>query len=155
MLKRRNCSGVSARANALRALSTSLRSPMLALPLHSRTLGRVMISICVRPASWLSAENELVRKRILADLLARRQAAAPEAVHLEGGARAAGHLLQHLGELVGIVGQGVDLGLLERRRLRVAAAIVERARGVVDDHFFLQAGDAERHVLVVGAAASA
>ena len=37
---------------------------MLALPLHSRTFGRVMISICVRPASWLSAANELVRKRI-------------------------------------------------------------------------------------------
>ena len=28
------------------------------------SFGRVMISTCVRPASWLSAENELVRNRI-------------------------------------------------------------------------------------------
>ena len=64
MLKRRNSSGVSSCAKAFFALNALLRSPMLALPLHSRTFGRVMISIWVRPASWLSAANELVRKRI-------------------------------------------------------------------------------------------
>ncbi|OFW00586.1 MAG: hypothetical protein A3I61_07840 [Acidobacteria bacterium RIFCSPLOWO2_02_FULL_68_18] len=63
-VKRRNCSGVSVRAKAFRAFSTSLRSPTLALPLHSVSPGRVMMSTCTRPASWLSAENELVRKRI-------------------------------------------------------------------------------------------
>jgi hypothetical protein len=45
-------------------LKSLLRSPKFTLPLQLRMFGRVMISICVRPASWLSAENELVRRRI-------------------------------------------------------------------------------------------
>jgi hypothetical protein len=64
MLKRLISSGSFTGAKALRAFSASFRTPTFALPDHSRTFGLVMISIWVRPASWLSAENELVRKRI-------------------------------------------------------------------------------------------
>src|SRR6185436_7631240 len=46
----------------------------------------------------------------LTDLVAVRQTAAAEAVHHEGGAARARHLLQHFGELVGIVGLFRDLG---------------------------------------------
>ena len=87
----------------------------------------------------------------LTNLIARRQPSAAEAVHLEHRARPAGHRREHLGELLGIVGQLFDLRLLERRALRVAAAIVERGR-VVDDDFFLHAGDLQRDGLVHRAA---
>ena len=50
-LKRLIDSGCLVEANELRALRTSLRRPRFALPLHWRTLGRVMISTYTRPAS--------------------------------------------------------------------------------------------------------
>jgi hypothetical protein len=56
--------GVFVAANASRALKTSLRKLALRLPFHCCAFGRVMISTWTRPASWLSAANELVRNRI-------------------------------------------------------------------------------------------
>jgi hypothetical protein len=124
---------------------------MLALPLHSRTFGRVMISIWVRPASWLSAANELVRKRIcrISSRAGRRPPRKPLTWNV---ARAAGHLLQRQGKLVRVVGERVDLVLLQRGGLGVATAIVG-CRQVADHDFLLQAGDPQRDVLVVRATA--
>ena len=92
------------------------------------------------------------RKRIAAEanltnLVARGQPAAAETVHLKDRARATGHRDEHVGQLVGILGQIFDLGCLERGAERVATAIVGRGR-VADDDLLLHAGDLQRDRLI-------
>ncbi len=88
----------------------------------------------------------------LADVIAIRQAPAAEAIDLEHRSRAPRHRLELGGELVGIVGQARDVLFLEYGAHRVAAPIVG-GRRVGDDHLLLETRKAERHRLVVGAAA--
>ena len=124
----------------------SLRSPKLALPLHSRDV-RPRDDLDLRPARVVVVGRERVGAEAdLADLVARRQPAAAEAVHLEHRAGAAGHRL--------------ELRAAARRDRRAAprsrpprASSSASCRAVVggrvaDDDFFLEAGDAERDRLV-------
>ena len=84
-----------------------------------------------KPASWFSAEYGIEAEANLGDLRLRRQAAAREAVDPQHGA-GPGHLLQLLGHLVLVVGQGVDLVLRQRRREVVADVLVGLVAGDLD-----------------------
>ncbi|MNC84658.1 hypothetical protein D3C83_02170 [compost metagenome] len=81
-----------------------------------------------------------------ADLVTVRQPAAAEAVHEEGGAARTGHRRQRLGELLGVVGEGIDLFLRQRRRRRAARRFGRLRDG--DRDFFLEAFDLQRDRLV-------
>ena len=115
------------------------------------TLGLVMISICVRPASWLSAESELVRKRIWRissrdgnrpprNPLTWNTAPAAPAIWVSTSASSSGSSgSSSISACSSVVGE------------RVAATIVGRRR-VVHDHFFLKASDLQRDGLIHRAA---
>jgi hypothetical protein len=88
----------------------------------------------------------------LADLVARREAAAAETIHHEGGAARASQRLKRLGKLVGIVRQLGDLGRFEGRAHGVAPSIVGGGR-VAHDDLLHDTGNLQCDRLVHGAAA--
>ena len=149
-VKRRNCSGVFACANALRAfkhvvaqaevcVAAPLREAGTRNDLHHHASRIVIVGReGVGPESYLP------------DFVTIRKTAAAKAIHLKDRTGAARHRLQLLAQFVRVVRQLRDLVFFEGGRQRIATWV--GVDSLADHDFFLKAGDAQCDGLVIVAA---